>query len=77
MFTVGICNKWTVVQIVVYLSVSTAPVILSGAWQIHAKSKDLRTYGYISCKIGAKILRLASLAQDDILIWSPRLTTTW
>ena len=33
-----------------------------------AKSKNLRTYSYIGGEIGAKILRLPSVAQDDTVI---------
>ena len=33
-----------------------------------AKSKNLRTYSYIFSEIGAKILRLPSVAQDDTVI---------
>ena len=35
-----------------------------------AKSKNLRIYSYICGEIGAKILRLPSVAQDDTLISS-------
>ena len=41
-------------------------VILSGAQS--AESKNLRIKTYICSIIGAKILRLASLAQDDRLV---------
>ena len=33
-----------------------------------AKSKNLRTYSYIGGEIGAKILRLPPVAQDDTVI---------
>ena len=58
-------EKGMEVWISVCRTVTTAPVILSGAWKIHAKSKDLRAFSYICGHIGAKILRLAGLAQDD------------
>ena len=43
-------------------------VILSETQRSGVKSKDLRTYGYVCDQIGAKILRLAPLAQDDMAL---------
>ena len=34
----------------------------------HLASRNLRTYSYICSEIGAKILRLPSVAQDDTVL---------
>ena len=49
-------------------------VILSEAAQSAAKSKNLRTCDNIFGQIGAKILRLAPLAQDDTVVTTERQT---
>ena len=54
--------------------VTTRYVILSEAAQSAAKSKNLRTCDNIFGQIGAKILRLAPLAQDDTVVTTERQT---
>ena len=64
-----ICVRWSA-QISVFVSKKIKRIMqqVCHSERSAAKSKNLRNYSYICGEIGAKILRLPSVAQDDTII---------